>query len=52
MKTWMQKHGDRVRFTAGYTGRTVPVESNVFQKTADYSGDWANGHPVILDSDE
>ena len=53
MKTWMRKRGDRVRITTGkYAGQTGTVESNVFQKTADYPEELANGYHVMLDTEE
>ena len=50
---WMRKRGDRVTITTGqYAGRTGTVESNVYQKTADFPDEWANGHHVMLDTEE
>ena len=34
--------------SAGYTGT---VESNVYQRTVDFPGEWNNGHHVMLDSE-
>ena len=48
MKTWMKRRGDRVRITSGqYAGHTGTVESNVYQRTADYPDQWFNGHHVM-----
>jgi hypothetical protein len=53
MKTWMRRRGDRVKITSGkYAGRTGTVEANVYQKTIDYPDEWANGHHVLLDTEE
>ena len=30
----------------------LQVESNVYQRTVDYPGEWANGYHVMLDTDE
>ncbi len=50
---WMRRRGDRVTITIGkYAGRTGIVESNVYQKTVDYPGEWSNGFQVMLDSGE
>lgn len=50
---WMRRRGDRVKITTGrYAGRTGTIESNVYQRTADYPDEWANGHHVMLDADE
>ena len=43
----------RVMITTGmYSGYTGTVESNVFQRTVDYPEELANGHHVMLDSEE
>ena len=53
MKTWMRRSGDRVRITTGkYAGRTGTIESNVYQRTVDYPDEFANGHHVMLDSED
>ena len=45
--------GDRVRITTGkYAGHTGVIESNVHQRTVDFPDDLANGHHVMLDSEE
>ena len=50
---WMRKRGDRVTITTGkYAGHRGTVEANVYQKTVDYPGEWANGFHVMLDSEE
>ncbi len=50
---WMRRRGDRVTITNGkYAGHTGTVESNVFQRTVDYPDEWANGHHVMLDTEE
>ena len=50
---WMRKRGARVRITTGkYTGQTGTVDSNVFQRTADYPNDLSNGFHVMLDIGE
>ena len=49
VKTWMR--GDRVRITTGKcAGQTGTVESNVFQRTADYPNDLSDGFQVMLDT--
>ena len=51
MKTWMRRRGDRVRIITGkYAGHQGTVESNVYQRTADYPDEWANGYHVMLDT--
>ncbi len=35
-----------------YAGHTGMAESNVYQRTVDYPGEWAKGHHVMLDSEE
>ena len=53
MKTWMRRRGDRVKITTGkYAGHTGTVESNVYQRTVDYPEEWANGHHILLDTEE
>lgn len=53
MKTWMRKRGDRVKIINGkYARHTSTVESNVYQRTADYPDEFANGHQVMLDTGE
>ena len=50
---WMRKRGDRVKITTGkYAGHTGTVESNVYQRSADYQDEWFNGHHVMLDNEE
>ena len=34
--------------TGKYAGQTGTVESNVYQRTVDYSDEWANGYHVML----
>ena len=49
----MRRRGDQSRFTHGkYTGHQGAIEANVYQKTVDYSDEWANGCHVMLDSEE
>jgi hypothetical protein len=49
----MRRRGDRVKITTGkYAGRTGTIESDVYQLTMDYPDEWANGHKVMLDSDD
>ena len=49
----MRRRGDRVTITTGkYAGRTGTIESNVYQKTVDYPDEWADGHHVMLDTEE
>ena len=44
------KRGTRVRITSGrYAGRTGTVDANVFQRTADYPEEYAEGFHVALD---
>ena len=44
MKTWMRRRGDRVKITNGrYAGHQGTVESNVYQKTVDWSEDFYDG---------
>ena len=50
---WMRRRGDRVIITTGkYDGQTGTIESNVYQKTVDYPGEWANGFHVMLDTEK
>ena len=50
---WMRRRGDRVIITNGmYAGYTGAVESNLYQRTADYPDDQANGHHIMLDNGE
>ena len=50
---WMRRRGDRVRITNGkYAGHTGAVESNVYQRTVDYPDELANGHHIMLDTEE
>ena len=50
---WIRRRGDRVRITSGrYAGHTGTVESNVYQRTVDYPGEFANGFHVMLDTGE
>ena len=50
---WMRRRGDRVKIIRGkYTGQFGAVESNVYQRTADYPDEWANGHHVMLDTEK
>ena len=45
--------GDIVTITSGqYASRTGTVESNVFQRIADFADEWANCYQVKLDSGE
>ena len=49
----MRRRGDRVIITRGkYAGHKGTVEANVYQRTVDYSDEWANGYHVMLDSEE
>ena len=53
MKTWMRRRGDRARIISGkYAGHTGTVESNVYQRTADYPEELANGFHIMLDIEE
>ncbi len=48
----MRRRGDRVQIINGkYAGHTGTVESNVFQRTADYPDEWANGYHLMLDTE-
>jgi len=38
--------------TGKYAGRGGVIDANVFQKSADYPDEWANGYHVMLDTDE
>ena len=50
---WMRRRGDRVRITTGkYAGHKGTIESNVYQRTVDYPDEFANGHHVMLDTEE
>ncbi len=52
MKTWMRRRGVRVTIISGkYAGHTGTVESNVHQRTVDYTDEWANGFPIMLDTE-
>ncbi len=49
----MRRRGDRVTITNGkYAGHTGAVESNVYQRTADYPDEQSNGHHIMLDTGE
>ncbi len=49
----MRRRGDRVIIISGkYAGHRGTVEADVYQKIADYPGEWANGHHIVLDSEE
>ncbi len=49
----MRRRGDRVTITSGkYAGRTGTIESNVYQRTVDDTDEFANGHHVMLDTEE
>ena len=53
MKTWMRRRGDRVMIISGkYAGHQGTVESNVFQRTADYPDERYNGHHALLDAEK
>ena len=42
-----------MRTTTGkYAGQSGTVESNVYQRTADYPEGWANGFHIMLDTEE
>ena len=44
---WMRRRGDRVRITTGkYAGHQVTVESTVYQRTVDYSHEFANRYSI------
>ena len=48
---WIRCRGGRVVITSGkYAGRTGNIESNVYQRTADYPDERANGNHVMLDT--
>ena len=50
---WMLQRGDRVRITTGqYTAHLGTVESNVYQRTVDHPGEWANGFHIMLDTEK
>ncbi len=50
---WMRRRGDRVKIISGkYAGHLGTVESNVYQRTVDYPGEFANGNHVMLDTEE
>ena len=50
---WMRKRGDRVKITSGqYAGNLGTIESNVYQRTADYPDEWNNGFHVWLDTEK
>ena len=50
---WMRRRGDRVTITTGkYAGRSGTIESNVYQRTVDYPGEFNNGYHVMLDTEE
>ena len=50
---WMRRRGDRVIIITGkYAGHTGTIESNVYQRTADYTDEFANGYHVMLDTEE
>ena len=38
--------------TGKYAGQYWTIESNVYQRTVDYPDEYANGHHVMLDSEE
>ena len=41
-----------MRITTGKcAGHTGTVESNVYQRTADYPDEFSNGYPVMLDTE-
>ena len=47
------RRGGRVKIITGkYAGRTGTLESNVYQKTVDYPGEWASSYHVMLDTEE
>ena len=49
----MRRRGDRVRITSGkYVGHQGTVESNVYQRIADWPDEWHNAHYVMLDTEE
>ena len=42
-----------MRITSGkYAGHQGTVEANLYQRTVDYPDEWANGHHVMLDTEE
>ena len=48
----MRRRGDRVKITSGrYAGHQGTVESNVYQRTVDFSDEYHNGHHVMLDTE-
>ena len=50
---WVRKRGDRVRITSrNYTGHTEIVASNVYQKTVEYPGEFADGCHFMLGNEE
>lgn len=50
---WIRRCGDRVRITSGkYADQRGTVAANVYQRTVDYPDEWANGHHIMLDTDE
>ncbi len=49
----MRKRGDRVKIISGkYAGHTGTVESNVYQRTADFPDELNNGFHIWLDTEE
>ena len=50
---WMRRRGDRLIIISGtYEGHRGIVEANVYQRTVDYPGEFADGYHVMLDSEE
>jgi len=53
MKTWMRRRGDRVTITTGkYAGHTGTIDSNVYQKSVDYPGEFSNVQQIMPDSEK
>ena len=48
----MRRRGDEVIIINGKYAGHKTVEANVYQKTADYPHEWANGYHVMLDTED
>jgi len=49
----MRRRSVRVRITTvKYAGQTGTVESNAYRRTVDFPDEFANGHHVMLDTEE
>lgn len=48
---WMRRRGDRVKIISGkYAGHHGTIESNLYQKSADYPDELHNGFHILLDT--